>query len=141
MQKMNIHLNDDNAKLPTRGSNESAGYDLYSSEDGIILPYSHKLISTGITLEIPKGYYGKIAPRSGLAYKNGIDIFAGIIDSDYRGVIKCILYNSSNTEFKYNIGDRIAQIIFHKHEIYEFNIIEHINETDRSSKGFGSTGK
>lgn len=139
-QTMNIILKDSNAKIPTKGSDDAAGYDLYSVEEGIIEPYSHKLIDTGITLEIPKGYYGKIAPRSGLAYKNGIDIFAGIIDSDYRGIIKCILYNSSANKFNYHINDRIAQIIFHKYENYTFNVIENSNETKRNDKGFGSTG-
>lgn len=108
------------AVIPTQGSSEAAGYDLYAAEDNIVYSMSRTLIKTNISIAIPEGYYGRIAPRSGLAFKNGIDILAGVIDSDYRGDIGVILFNTStNSEFKVKSGDRIAQIIIEKcHSIH-----------------------
>ena len=120
---MKIKLSDTNAKIPTRGTSESAGYDLYSLNDYYVYPQERTNIRTGITLEIPKGYYGRIAPRSGLALKNGIDVMAGVIDCDYRGEIGVILYNTDNNiPFHIKIGDRIAQIIFEKYYTFKFKI-------------------
>lgn len=138
---MKIKLLNNNAKIPNRGSDAAAGYDLYSVETGIIKPNDRCLIKTGLVLEIPSGYYGRIAPRSGLAFKNGIDVMAGVIDSDYRGEIGVILYNSDkNNNYVFNIGDKIAQIIFEKHYDFEMNLVGDLNETKRGDGGFGSTG-
>ena len=125
---------------PTRGTPDAAGYDLFSIEKGEILPQERKMIDIGIQMQIPQGYYGRIAPRSGLALKNGIDVMAGVIDSDYRNNIKCILLNTDkNKIYEYNIGDKIAQIIIEKH--YEINFIEtNILEETHRQGGFGSTG-
>lgn len=137
---MKIILNSENATVPTKGTAQSAGYDLYAAESGTIFSKDRKMIDTGIIIEIPDGYYGKISPRSGLALKYGIDVFAGVIDSDYRNNIKCILYNSGEKDFEFKVGDRIAQIIFMKYYNTEFEMVEYINETERKG-GFGSTGK
>ena len=129
------------AKLPTKGSKNAAGYDLYSSEKTTIKSNDKKLISTQISMNIPNGCYGRIAPRSGLAAKNFIDVGAGVIDSDYRGEIKVLLFNFSNSDFEIEEGDRIAQIIIEyvvPTEIIEVNDLE---ETERGDGGFGSTGK
>ena len=80
--------------MPTRANKTDAGYDLYALEDLEIGPVNQKLVKTGISMAIPKGYVGLIWPRSGLAYKHGLDVFAGVIDSGYRGDIGVILYNS-----------------------------------------------
>jgi dUTP pyrophosphatase len=138
---MKVKLLDSNAVIPKKGSQDAAGYDLYSVEAGVIKPQKRLLIKTGLVLEIPSGYYGRIAPRSGLAFKHGIDVMAGVIDSDYRGEIGVILYNSDFlSDFVFGVGDKIAQIIFEKY--YDFDIIEfkELNETQRGSNGFGSTG-
>lgn len=129
---------DDELFIPSKQSSEAAGYDLYATEDGSILPNDRKLIDTGIKLQIPIGYYGRIAPRSSLALKYGIDVGAGVIDSDYRGKIKVILFNHSREKFIYKKFDRIAQIIITKigdFELYENNL----NITIRNEGGFGST--
>lgn len=142
MNSLNIILDNEFSKIPTKGTEESAGYDLYSIESGIIEPLTKHCISSGIKIKLPSGYYGKIAPRSGLAFRNDIQTMAGIIDSDYEGVIKIMLYNA-NTEksFEYNVGDRIAQIIFHKHYDFSFEIVNEFNSTsNRGESGFGSTG-
>lgn len=126
---------------PVKGTPDAAGYDLFSIEEGEIYPQERKMIDTGIQMEIPKGYYGRIAPRSGLALKNGIDVMAGVIDSDYRNNIKCILLNTDiNNIYKYNIGDKIAQIIIEKHYEINFIDVDTLDKTERSG-GFGSTGK
>jgi dUTP pyrophosphatase len=141
-----IKLLNELAKIPSRANPTDAGADLFSTEECIIPPLSRKLIKTGISIEIPetdnKGYYGRIAPRSGLAFKNGIDVMAGVIDSSYRGEIGVILYNTDkDNEFKVNIGDKIAQIIIESHYNFDFTTTAELNETSRGERGFGSTGK
>ena len=91
-----IKLLSDLAKVPTQGTNFSAGYDLYSAEETVVPRLGRKLIKTNVSMAIPMNHYGRIAPRSGLAFKNGIDVLAGVIDSDYRGDIGVILYNTDN---------------------------------------------
>lgn len=134
----------ENAIIPTRGSEFSAGYDLYSNESYSLAPGERKLFKTNISIKIPNGYYGRIAPRSGLAYKNGIDVLAGVIDEDYIGNIGVILLNTSsgNQAFYHGIkeNDRIAQIIFEKYHEAEFEEVENLEESSRADKGFGSTG-
>ena len=138
---MKIKLLSPNASVPKKGSQSAAGYDLFAAEFGIIPPKERMLIKTGIVLEIPDGYYGRIAPRSGLALKHGIDTMAGVIDSDYRGEIGVILYNSGTEQFLFNIKDKIAQIIFEKHYDFNIKVVDGVTDTKRSFGGFGSTGK
>ena len=136
-----ILLVDDNAKMPTRGSKYSAGLDLYSVESVEILPQERKMVSTGLSVTVPTGCYGRVAPRSGLAYKHGVDVFAGVIDSDYTGLVKVILYNSDKENtFKVNVGDRIAQLILEKILIPDVVNVNGLDKTDRGDGGFGSTG-
>ena len=132
------------AILPKRGSTGSAGYDLYSTQDAIIRSKGKNLIKTGLSIEIPEGYYGRIAPRSSLAWIDFIDVGAGVIDSDYRGEIKVVLYNFSSVLFKVVKGQRIAQLILERiatPEIVEITNEEDLAESDRGEGGFGSTGK
>src|SRR5690606_35545236 len=130
----------ENAKIPIRSSAYAAGLDLSSSTDVLIPPQSQKLIPTDLAIQVPKGTYGRVAPRSGLALKNFIDIGAGVIDHDYIGPIGVILFNHSKNLFQVKKGDRIAQLIIEKIEILEPIIVENLNETKRGLKGFGSTG-
>ena len=81
---MKVKLVNESAEVPKRATDGSAGYDLYSAEDKILLPGTRKLVSTGVTMEIPDGYYGQVLPRSGLALRSGLMTMAGVIDSDYR---------------------------------------------------------
>jgi dUTP pyrophosphatase len=139
---MKIKLLDKNAKVPFRANPTDAGSDLCSIENVKIFPLERKAISTGISVEIPEGYYGRIAPRSGLAYKNGIDVLAGVIDSSYRGQIKVILFNTDKDKFfEIKSGDRIAQLIIEDHFNLEFEVVDELSYTDRGEGGFGSTGK
>jgi len=139
--QINVKKLSENAIIPTQGTNFAAGYDLYAAEDAVVVCGTRKLIKTNVSMEITPGYYGRIAPRSGLAYKNGIDVLAGVIDSDYRGDIGVILYNTDkNIDFTVKKGDRIAQIIFEACYTATLNTVENLDNTLRQAGGFGSTG-
>lgn len=131
------------AKRPTRANKADAGADLFALESIMIQPLERKMIPTGIRLEIPEGYYGRIAPRSGLAVKNGIDVLAGVVDSGYRGEINVVLYNTDkNNTFFVEAGNRIAQLIIEKHYNLEFvEVADELSDTDRGEGGFGSSGQ
>lgn len=128
------------AYLPTRGSAAAAGLDLYSVEYATIPPGGRALIATGLSISIPTNTYLRIAPRSGLAYTKGIDVLAGVIDSDYRGEIKILLINLGKDIFSVSAGDRIAQGILEHITIAEVVEIDTLIDTDRGTGGFGSTG-
>ena len=140
---MDIHIKllSDLAKIPTQGTHFSAGYDLYAAEGTIVPRLGRKLIKTNVSMAIPMNHYGRIAPRSGLAYKNGIDVLAGVIDSDYRGDIGVILYNTDNNiDFVVNVGDKIAQIIIEPCNSANFVKTETLPATKRGEGGYGHTG-
>lgn len=126
----------------TRGSHYSAGLDLCSAYQYTILPQSRVLINTDISIRVPYGTYGRIAPRSGLAKNHGIDVLAGVIDHDYTGPVGVILINTdTSTSFEVKPGDRIAQLILEKYEPdIEIVLKEYLPETSRGDNGFGSTG-
>jgi dUTP pyrophosphatase len=139
--QINIKKLSDNATIPTQGTKLAAGYDLYAAEDTTIVCGTRKLVKTNISIAITSGYYGRIAPRSGLAYKNGIDVLAGVIDCDYRGDIGVILYNTDkDIDFIVKKGDRIAQIIFEACYSVNFNETNTLDNTVREDGGFGWTG-
>jgi dUTP pyrophosphatase len=126
--------------VPTKADPGSAGYDVYSVEEKMILPRSRELVNIGISTEFSKHYYLRCAPRSGLSVK-GIDVGAGVIDSSYRGEIKVLLINNSESKFYVNTGDRIAQLILERVVHPTFELSESLGVSERSDKGFGSSGK
>tara|TARA_B110000858_G_scaffold10776_1_gene11090 strand:+ start:100 stop:525 length:426 start_codon:yes stop_codon:yes gene_type:complete len=129
------------AIVPTRGSDRSVGYDLYSSEDAMVPSQGGRaIVGTGITVVLPTGVYGRVAPRSGLAAKHCIDVGAGVIDPDYTGEIKVILFNHGMNDFEIKKGDRIAQLILERCETPAIEEISIVEDTDRGEGGFGSTG-
>ncbi|XP_066142379.1 uncharacterized protein dUTPase [Euwallacea fornicatus] len=125
---------------PTKGSVKAAGYDLKSAVDGVVPARGKLLVDTGLKIELPEGCYGRIAPRSGLAVKNFIDVGAGVVDEDYRGVLKVVLFNHSDANFEVKKGDRIAQLICEKIYYPQLKEVEELTETQRGEEGFGSTG-
>ena len=129
----------EDAELPERKTPGAVGYDLFSYEEKILKGNERILIGTGIAIELPKGVYGRIAPRSGLALKQGINLGAGVIDPDYRGELKILLFNHSDTEYVIKKGERIAQLIMEKVKIGDVEEVEKLSDTRRSDKGFGST--
>lgn len=125
-----------------RANATDAGIDIRAAEDALIKPLGRATVSTGLRLEIPDGYYGRVAPRSGLAHRHGIDVLAGVIDSGYRGEVKVVLHNTDKDDaFAVSAGDKIAQLIIERHYNPEFVEVEDLNSTDRGSGGFGSSGK
>ena len=129
-----------NGKVPTRGTEFAAGYDLYSAEEITLNAKTRQAISTEIAILVPSGTYGRIAPRSGLALKHSIDIGAGVGDEDYRGPIKVILINHGKDDFKVKVGDRIAQLILECIVTPDREMVNSLPESTRGDKGFGSTG-
>jgi len=146
------------AKEPFRANPSDAGYDLFSTQYETLEPFQRKLISTGINVEIPEGFYGRIAPRSGLACKKGIDVMAGVIDSGYRGEIKVLLINlnlegynfkpsafeamfGSMNKLDIKPGDRIAQLIIEKCHSIDWKKMKTLNTSHRGQDGFGSSGQ
>jgi dUTP pyrophosphatase len=142
MTKLNLKVKqlENFYNLKQRGPGD-AGIDLYATEDCIIQPGEQRLIKTGISVSFSPDYYLRIAPRSGLAYKNGIDTMAGVVDSSYRGEIGVILRNHSvATEFIINRGDRIAQMIPERISQEHFIFVSELDDSERGEGGFGSTG-
>jgi dUTP pyrophosphatase len=128
------------AVIPHRSTSGSVGYDLSSIEDITIPSGSRSLVRTGLSMVIPVNHYGRIAPRSGLAYKFMIDIGAGVIDSDYRGEVCVLMINSSSQDFQVTRGMRVAQLIIERASTPDVIEVDDLDNTDRSEGGFGSTG-
>lgn len=128
------------AFAPVRMSPDAAGLDLFSCEDVVVPPHDKALISTGLILILPPGTYGRIAPRSGLAAKFFIDVGAGVIDADYRGEVKVLLFNFSQHAFNVRKGDRIAQLVVERIFTPELEEVSSVDDTIRGGNGFGSTG-
>lgn len=144
-----------NAQIPVRAKEGDAGYDLVACQTVFIDPMERALIPIGIALEIPEGYYGRIAPRSGLAVKYGIDVLAGVVDSGYRDEIKVVLINlnapkvpnqfdqvfGNKNRFLVKQGERIAQLIIEKCHKVDFVEQDSLSSSERNEGGFGSSGK
>jgi dUTP pyrophosphatase len=146
MSPLKVRLIEDNNNsvgyIPKRGTEYSAGLDLFSPIDTIVMPLERLLIKLNISIELPVGTFGHILPRSGLALKNGIHVGAGVIDCDYRGNVGVLLFNLSDKPFNIVRGDRIAQLVIQKYEICEPEEVvnESLSVTERGVGGFGSTG-
>jgi dUTP pyrophosphatase len=144
---LNVKKLTESAKIPEKAHESDAGFDLFSDEDVIIPAQERKVVKTGISvsLSFPESKdfscYLRIAPRSGLSAKKGIDVFAGVVDINYRGEFLICLFNSSKEDFEIKKGDKIAQMIptvIFKTDIKE---VSSLDETDRGEKNFGSSGR
>ena len=142
--KVKIKKLTDKAIIPTFGSVGSAGADLYSAEESIIIsPNQTVVVGTGVAVEIPEGFVGLVFARSGLATKSGLAPAnkVGVIDCDYRGELKVALHNHSGEVRKIESGERIAQLVITPYLQFDFDEVDELSETKRGSGGFGSTGK
>ena len=117
---LQIKLLSPTAKPPTRGSAYAAGYDLYASKATTVPARGKVLVDTDISIAVPAGTYGRVAPRSGLASKHSIDVGAGVIDADYRGPVKVLLFNLGEKDFAVEVGERVAQLIVERVSFFEF---------------------
>jgi dUTP pyrophosphatase len=145
MQNISVNIVNTSAHpLPSYATDGSAGMDLRASlADAVTLqPLERSLIPTGLFIELPEGYEAQIRPRSGMAIKQGITCLnsPGTVDSDYRGELKIILINLSNTPQTINNGDRIAQMVIAKTEKAEWVLVQQLNDTVRGDGGFGHSG-
>lgn len=142
--KMKIKKLNERAVVPTYGTVFSAGADLYACEENEIeiSAGETRLIHTGIAMEIPQGYVGLIYARSGLSTKRGLAPAnkVGVIDADYRGEIMVALYNQSGATQTVGVGERIAQMVFTRYDMAEFEVVDELDSTERGAGGFGSTG-
>lgn len=140
MSTVNIRLRD--TVLPVRGSDLAAGYDLRANHD-IDIPSGYgTFVGTGVYISMPDDMQCEIRPRSGLSTRHHVVIpnAPGTIDADYRGEIKVYLLNLGEDVFEVRKGDRIAQMVFSKYEVVQFEEVENLDDTQRGSGGFGSTG-
>lgn len=137
-------INQSEHALPEYATILSAGLDLKAnlSESILLKPLQRYLIPTGLFIELPAGFEAQIRPRSGLAFKHGLTVLnsPGTIDADYRGEIKVLLVNLSETDFIVNNGERIAQMVIAKHEQIIWEPVIQLEKSDRGAGGFGSTG-
>ncbi|EEB09290.1 deoxyuridine 5'-triphosphate nucleotidohydrolase [Schizosaccharomyces japonicus yFS275] len=131
----------DKATIPTRGSEHAAGYDLYAARETIIPKHGKGLVETDLIIAVPENTYGRIAPRSGLAFKHFIDTGAGVVDSDYRGHLRVLLFNHSDEDYVVSPGDRVAQLVLERIMTPPVVEVSDIEDTVRGAGGFGSTGK
>ena len=137
-------LNKSKHPTPSYETKQSAGMDLRANLDEpiVLKPLQRAIVKTGLFMALPAGYEAQVRPRSGLAAKKGVTVLnaPGTIDADYRGEIGVILVNLSNEDFEVKDGERIAQLVIAKHEQIEWVRVSELNETDRGTGGFGSTG-
>ena len=138
-------VNKSGRELPQYATESSAGVDLRAAitEPIVLEPLQRAMVPTGLYMEIPKGYEGQVRPRSGLAAKHGVTVLntPGTIDADYRGEIRVILVNLSSQAFEIQPGERIAQMVFAKHETTQWEEVTALEESARGEGGFGSTGR
>ena len=129
------------AKMPTRANKDDAGLDLYAVYGATIHPGESASFDTGVCIQLPKNTFGKIESRSGLNVKHGVVSCGGVIDSGYTGSIVVKLYNLSDTPYRINAGDRIAQLIILPYVIVDLEETDELAKSDRGAAGFGSSGK
>lgn len=138
-------INTSTHPLPEYATEKAAGLDLKAklTEPLILKPLQRALVPTGLFIELPKGYEAQIRPRSGLAFKHGVTVLnsPGTIDADYRGEIKILLVNLSDTDFTIQDGERVAQMVVARHEQINWYVVTSLENSERGAGGFGSTGK
>lgn len=141
---INVKKLNDLAKLPTRGSDYAAGYDLYAATDYTIeiAPHSTVKVGTGLAMELPEGYFAAIFARSGLATKKGLRPAncVGVCDEDYRGEYIVALHNDTDEIMEIEPGERIAQLILLPYQTMEFTVVDELSDTERGDGGFGHSG-
>merc|ERR1711934_261793 len=129
-----------NAIIPVRGSPQAAGYDLSAAEETIVPARGKAIVKTDLAIAVPEGTYGRVAPRSGLAWKNHIDVGVGVIDQDYRGNVGVVLFNHGEQDLTVTKGMRVAQLVLECIVTPAVEEVEDLEDTARGAGGFGSTG-
>lgn len=132
----------ESAVIPSYKTSGASGMDLSSTERVTLMPFERKLVPTGIAIELENGFEAQIRPRSGTSIKHGLTLIncVGTVDSDYRGEIFIPMINLSSTPYTIEIGERVAQMVISKYSSVDVQVVEQINDTERGTGGFGSTG-
>lgn len=137
---IDIKLLHPDAKVPARSKPDDAGADLHALHSVTLEPGMRAVVKTGIAVAVPRGYYGRVAPRSGLAVKHGLDTLAGVVDCGYTGDVSVVLVNHGDSLVILSAGDRIAQLIIEKIETPEWRVAEDLGASARGADGWGSSG-
>jgi len=137
---LKVKLLHEDAKLPVRAHDSDAGLDLFSIEDAVVEARGRLLVKTGISIELPFGYYGQVASKSGLSLKYGIEVGAGVIDEGYTGEVMVMLYNHSDEDFDIKKGSKIAQLLVKPVSYCKVQQVNWVSDSDRGICGFGGTG-
>jgi dUTP pyrophosphatase len=132
---------DERAVIPQYAHDTDAGMDFFALEDTTIPAQASANVPTGIAVEIPTGYVGLVWDKSGLASKVGITTMAGVIDSGFRGAISLIIFNTTDKDYTFKSGEKVAQMLVQKVEHVGIVVVDKLSDTQRGEKGFGSTGK
>lgn len=128
-------------KIPSRGSMGAAGYDLYAATEVVVKAFGRGLVGTGIAVSLPVGVYGRVASRSGLSLKYGLEVGGGVIDRDYTGEIGVIVYNHGDYDYTVRVGDRVAQLVLERCAHFVVTEVDELYAaSERGGEGFGSTG-
>ncbi len=138
--KLQVQKLHPDATMPSFAYDADAGMDLYASVGITIEPGERAQVSTGVAMRIPSGYVGLIWDKSGISHKVGLKTLGGVVDSGYRGELLIGLLNTANESHVFAVGDKIAQILIQKVEHFEVEEVDELEESDRGTKGFGSTG-
>ena len=133
-----IKKNNEQATIPTQATEGDAGYDLYSLEEVTLAPMARAVVKTGISIAIPMGFYGRVAPRSGLAVKKGLDVLAGVVDAGYRGDVGVVLINLSSENITLEKQSKVAQLIFEKCHDVDWIETADLSDSERGKGGYGS---
>ena len=139
---IDIQLLNDKAKVPTRSTTGAAAFDLYATEDILIIPGTSEVVPTGIAMKIPEGWFGLLTHRSSMAFRGDCIASLGVIDADYRGEVKVKMFNLGAEGIYIKVGDRVGQIAFiESYQGTSLNVVEQLPNTTRGTLGFGSTGE
>jgi len=136
-----VQLLNKDAKLPTQSYEAAAGWDLYANETKRVPGHGKTLIKTGLAFAFPKGYYGQLKPRSGIALKTPLMLDAGVIDEDYRGEVSVIIVNTSDYPTDVERGTKLVQMTIEKKNNVTMTEVKELPVTERNEKGFGSSDK
>lgn len=128
------------AQKPAKAHPDDAAFDVFSAQAGTVEPKKWLEFRTGVSMQLPQGFYGKFASRSGLMFKHDVHAFHGTIDNGYRGEMAIRLFNYGDSPFRVNVGDRIAQLVILPYGVFDGEVVDELDTTERGTNGFGSTG-
>ena len=137
LEQLRVVKTSSRACIPTRATTEAAGYDLYSARNLLIPAHGGQVVSTDLQIEVPRGCYGRIASKSRLTLNHALEVGAGVIDPDYRGIVQVYLYNHGQYDYWVRVGEPVAQMILERNLTPPVIEVEMLSQTERGTRGFG----